>query len=46
MNGIPGTYTRVTGEAQWRRSYTDSFGQIFTPFAILRVDAIDASISN
>jgi LPS-assembly protein len=46
MNGVPGTYTRVTGEAQWRRSYTDSFGQIFTPFAMLRVDAIDASISN
>ncbi len=21
LNGIPGTYTRVTGEAQWRRSY-------------------------
>ncbi|MDB5504534.1 MAG: organic solvent tolerance protein [Tardiphaga sp.] len=46
MNGVPGTYTRVTGEAQWRRSYTDSFGQIFTPFAKLRIDAIDASISN
>jgi LPS-assembly protein len=46
MNGVPGTYTRVTGEAQWRRSYTDQFGQIFTPFAMLRVDAIDASISN
>ncbi|MET0879869.1 MAG: LPS-assembly protein LptD, partial [Tardiphaga sp.] len=46
LNGVPGTYTRVTGEADWRRSYTDSFGQIFTPFAKLRVDAIDASISN
>jgi LPS-assembly protein len=46
MNGVPGTYTRLTGEAQWRRSYTDSFGQIFTPFAKLRIDAIDASISN
>jgi LPS-assembly protein len=46
LRGIPGTYTRLTGEAQWRRSYTDSFGQIFTPFAMLRVDAIDASISN
>lgn len=46
MNGVPGTYTRVTGEAEWRRSYTDSFGQIFTPFAMLRVDAIDASVSN
>ncbi|HEY8336439.1 MAG TPA: LPS-assembly protein LptD [Tardiphaga sp.] len=46
LNGIPGTYTRFSGEAQWRKSYTDSFGQIFTPFAMLRIDAIDSSISN
>ena len=43
---MPGTYTRLTGEAQWRRSFTDSVGQIWTPFASLRADAIDASISN
>jgi len=46
LRGMPGTYTRLTAEAQWRRSYTDPFGQIFTPFAIMRADAIDASISN
>lgn len=46
VRGIPGTYTRLTGEAQWRRSFTDELGQIFTPFASLRVDAINASISN
>ncbi len=46
LRGVPGTYTRLTGEAQWRRSYTDSIGQIWTPFAILRADAINASISN
>ena len=46
LRGIPGTYTRLTAEAQWRRSFTDSAGQIWTPFAILRADAIDASISN
>jgi LPS-assembly protein len=46
LRGIPGTYTRFTGEAQWRKSYTDSIGQIWTPFAIIRADAIDASISN
>ena len=46
LRGVPGTYTRLTAEAQWRKSYTDPFGQIFTPFAILRADAIDASISN
>ncbi len=46
LRGIPGTYTRLSAEAQWRRSFTDSAGQIWTPFAILRADAIDASISN
>jgi LPS-assembly protein len=46
LRGMPGTYTRATGEVQWRRSFTDPAGQIWTPFAILRADAIDASISN
>jgi LPS-assembly protein len=46
LRGMPGTYTRFTGEAQWRRSFTDSAGQIWTPFASVRADAIDASISN
>ena len=46
LRGIPGTYTRATAEAQWRKSFTDSFGQIWTPFASVRADAIDASISN
>jgi LPS-assembly protein len=46
LRGMPGTYTRMTGEVQWRKSFTDPFGQIWTPFAILRADAIDASISN
>jgi LPS-assembly protein len=46
LRGMPGTYTRLTGEAQWRRSFTDSAGQIWTPFASVRADAIDASISN
>jgi LPS-assembly protein len=46
LRGMPGTYTRLTGEVQWRKSFTDPYGQIWTPFAILRADAIDASISN
>ncbi len=33
-------------EAQWRRSFTDPYGEIWTPFAILRADAIDSDISN
>jgi LPS-assembly protein len=46
LRGMPGTYTRFSGEAQWRRSFTDSAGEIWTPFASIRADAIDASISN
>src|SRR5437762_5099051 len=46
LRGMPGTYTRFSAEAQWRKSFTDPLGQIWTPFAIVRGDAIDASISN
>jgi len=46
LRGFPGTYTRFTAEAQWRRSFTDPLGQIWTPFAILRADAINADVSN
>jgi LPS-assembly protein len=46
LRGMPGTYTRFSGEASWRRSFTDSAGEIWTPFASLRADAINADISN
>src|SRR5215831_9896388 len=39
LRGVPGTYTRFSTELDWRRSITDRFGQIFTPFATLRADA-------
>jgi LPS-assembly protein len=46
LRGIPGTYNRVSAETQWKRSITDSFGQIFTPFIKLRADAAAISVSN
>jgi LPS-assembly protein len=46
MRGMPGTYTRASAEIDWRRSFTDSAGEIWTPFASLRGDAINADISN
>jgi LPS-assembly protein len=46
LRGMPGTYTRATGEVDWRRSFTDSAGEIWTPFASLRADAIDTSVAN
>ncbi|MGJ4928275.1 LPS-assembly protein LptD [Bradyrhizobium sp. HKCCYLS2038] len=45
LRATPGTYTRLTAQAEWRRSYTDPYGQIWTPFAILRADAINANVS-
>jgi LPS-assembly protein len=44
LRGIAGTYTRVSAETQWKTSYTDPFGQIFTPFVSLRGDAAAMSI--
>lgn len=46
LRGAPGTYTRFSAEADWRRSITDSYGQVFTPFASLRVDTAAMSITN
>ncbi|MGB3865771.1 MAG: LPS-assembly protein LptD [Xanthobacteraceae bacterium] len=46
LRGIPGTYSRLTAEAQWRRSFTDPIGQIWTPFASVRADAINASVGS
>ncbi|WP_414644704.1 LPS-assembly protein LptD [Bradyrhizobium sp.] len=46
LRGMPGTYTRLSAEVDWRRSFTDSVGEIWTPFASLRADAINADISN
>ena len=46
LRGIPGTYSRFSAETQWRRTFTDSFGQMFTPFVLLRADAATMSIQN
>lgn len=46
LRGLPGTYTRVSGETTWKRSLTDPYGQVFTPFVKLRADAAAISISS
>jgi len=46
LAGVPGFYTRFSAETEWRRSITDRFGQIFTPFASLRVDTSTMHIDN
>jgi LPS-assembly protein len=39
LRGVPGNYNRFSAETHWRRSFTDSLGQQFTPFVSLRADA-------
>jgi LPS-assembly protein len=46
LRGIPGTYSRFTAEAHWKSTFTDSFGQQFTPFASVRADAGSMQIDN
>jgi LPS-assembly protein len=46
LRGIPGTYSRFSADTHWRRSFTDSFGQVFTPFMSLRADAASMQIDN
>ncbi|CAL79424.1 putative Organic solvent tolerance protein (OstA) [Bradyrhizobium sp. ORS 278] len=45
LRAAPGTYTRLTAQAEWRKSFTDPMGEIWTPFAILRADAINANVT-
>ncbi|MFI4971444.1 MAG: LPS-assembly protein LptD [Hyphomicrobiales bacterium] len=45
LRGIPGTYSRFSAQAHWRRSFTDSFGQVFTPFMQVRADAASMQIN-
>ncbi len=46
LRGIPGEYTRTSVQMDWRRTITDAYGQIFTPFVSARVDAAQMSIVN
>ncbi|MGH6685072.1 MAG: LPS-assembly protein LptD [Pseudolabrys sp.] len=39
LRGVPGDYSRFSAETKWKRSFTDSLGQVFTPFASVRADA-------
>ncbi len=45
LRGIPGSYTRASAIAQWRKSITDPIGQIWTPFVSLRGDVAVASVA-
>ncbi len=38
MRGMAGSYTRLSGVANWRRTFIDAAGQMWTPFLNMQVD--------
>jgi LPS-assembly protein len=46
LRGVPGDYSRVSAQINWRYQYIDPWGQVFIPFASLRGDAAGMAISN
>lgn len=46
LRGVPGEYTRASAEVTWKRTFVDPIGQMITPFASLRGDIAQASITN
>jgi LPS-assembly protein len=46
LRGVPGTYSRLSTEASWRRTVVDGYGQMFTPFASARVDFANVEVLN
>ncbi len=46
LRGIPGSYTRLSAEANWRTSIIDSYGQVFTPFLQVRGAVANVNINS
>ena len=45
LRGFPGMYSRFSAETTWKRSITDGFGQVWTPFLYARGDAASISVN-
>ena len=46
LRGFPGSYNRFSAKARWRKDITDKFGQVWTPFASVRVDTAAVHVDN
>ena len=46
LRGFPGTYSRGSAEATWRRTFIDPYGEKWTPFVSLRADAAALSVKD
>jgi LPS-assembly protein len=45
LRGVPGTYTRFSTAVDWRRTFIDPYGEMFTPFFSLRGDIASVQVS-
>ena len=46
LRGIPGDYTRTSGDVDWRRTLVTNDGQMITPFVRLRADVAAVAVQN
>jgi len=46
LRSMPGTYSRFSGEADWRRTFVTGNGQMITPFLQLRGDLASLEVDN
>ncbi len=46
LRGVAGTYTRASGEVDWRRTLVTDDGQMITPFLSMRADAASLDLDN
>jgi LPS-assembly protein len=46
LRGIPGDYTRASGEVDWRRTFVTDNGQMITPFFGVRGDVAQLDVLN
>ncbi|MFG1401453.1 LPS-assembly protein LptD [Xanthobacter sediminis] len=44
LRGAPGDYTRLSGDLYWKKTVTDSWGQMWTPFVTARVDVASVNV--
>jgi LPS-assembly protein len=45
LRGVPGNYTRASTEWNWKRTIIDGYGQMFTPFVMVRGDFANINVS-
>jgi LPS-assembly protein len=46
LRGVPGNYTRFSAQGDWRRTFIDPYGEMFTPFVSLRADVASVQVSS